>query len=110
MASHILDIPADQRHTDLSLARALDIDKATVCRWRLKGVLLPSGDRLRLRYYRVGKRAFIHPDDAKAFMDALTAADEQHREQRRPEVRTARAPRRSSRAEQAEREAQELGI
>jgi len=112
MASHILDIPKDQRHTDLSLARALGLDKATVCRWRLKGILLSSGDRLRLKYHRVGKRAYIHPDDAKQFIDELSNADEQARASSASRAHGhARSPRRSStRAERAEREAESLGI
>lgn len=108
-STHILDLAREQRHTDGSLASALDVDKATICRWRIKGILLPDGSRLRLPYTRIGRRAFIHPEDARAFLDALTAADDD-RHNRVPYTPTPRRPQRPSRAQQAEREAAELGI
>lgn len=108
MPRNIID--SDRRLTDQDISRQLGVHKATACRWRLKGIPLPDGRRLRLPYTRAGKRAYVHPDDLRDFLDALTAADEHAHEHEPSSPRTADVPRRSSRAEQAEREADELGL
>ena len=103
-------IDTDERLTDQDISRKLGPHKATVCRWRVKGIPLPDGSRLRLPYSRVGKRSYVHPDDLRDFLDKLTEADQQRHDSPPREVRIARAPRRTSRAELAQREAEELGI
>ncbi len=105
-------IDTDDKLTDRDTSRRLGVHKATICRWRVKGVPLADGSRLRLPYTRVGKKAYVHPDDLRDFLDQLTMADERRHSDGgtvQP-ARTARVSRRSSRAEEAEREAQRLGI
>ncbi|MEX2673804.1 MAG: hypothetical protein WD294_17020 [Phycisphaeraceae bacterium] len=110
MQRSILD--AENIFTDLTISRRLKIHKATVCRWRTRGVSLPDGTRRRLLYTRCGKRALVHPDDLRDFLTALTTADQEHLngsdEGRPPRSSIRRRP--VSRAEQAEREADELGL
>ena len=102
------------RHDLIELTEAMNRlphrpHRSTGLRWGTRGYQLPSGDRVYLPLHRIGRRIFVTEPELAAFVQAI-GEGHQHREQQRPEVRTARAPRRSSRAEQAEREAQELGI
>lgn len=112
MPRNILE--CDQKLSDADIARQLAVHKATICRWRIRGIPLPDGRRLRLPYTRTGRRAYVHPDDLRDFLGQLTASDEQaHRQRDRQQHRTTTsAPQRGrpTRAEQAEREADELGL
>ena len=109
MPRSIIDAPT--KLTDRDISRQLDVHKATVCRWRVKGIPLADGSRLRLPYTRAGKRAYVHPEDLREFLAKLTEAD--HQRQQQPyhppaDAKQNHSPR--SRARRAEEEADEMGI
>lgn len=83
--------------------------RSTLWRWARKGIETPTRERVFLRTLRLGRRVLIAPEDVDAFVQALGEAAQHepvtHRHRPAPQ-----RPRRSSRAEQAEREAEELGI
>ena len=109
MPRDILSAPT--KLSDRDISRQLDVHKATICRWRIKGVPLPDGSRLRLPYTRAGKRAYVHPDDLREFLAAMTNADQQRHQQpghTSADVWRSHPPR--GRARRAEQEADEMGI
>jgi len=103
-------LSADERLTDQLIAHRLGTHKATVCRWRTRGVSLPDGRRLRLPYTRAGKRALIHPDDLSAFLKRLTDADAERFEREDDIVCVAESPQGSRAADDVEAEAERAGL
>lgn len=83
--------------------------RSTLWRWARHGIVTAAGERVRLRVHRLGRRVLVAPEDIDAFSAAVSEAD------RAAPVASHRAPRpkvrrRSTRHEQAEREARKLGI
>jgi len=83
--------------------------RSTIHRWMKDGILLPDGTRAHLKGHRVGRRIFIAPEDLDAFVEKLRKIDEAP-PCRRTHGAKSDKPHRNRRAEQAQREAGEIGI
>lgn len=49
---------------------------STVWRWARRGVLTRSGDRVRLRTWKVGSQLYTTPTEIERFITAITEADD----------------------------------
>jgi hypothetical protein len=81
LPTHLLTLPAAARRCPRVGDNPSDERQrhpAALWRWCRKGILARSGERVRLKHYRIGGRLYTTEADLVAFFDAVTAADAEH--------------------------------
>jgi hypothetical protein len=62
----------------LPQSRGGRVSPITITRWIVRGVLLRSGERLKLRAVRTPGRWLVEPENFRTFLDALTKDRTEH--------------------------------